>query len=223
MPPHRCTNAVRYCFDRSCLDRHSLDRRWLLRQFALAAAVVFTALPADGAEPAGVVEDLRGEAFAEANAIRRALDRAAPIFLSDEVGTGPGSRLRMRLGRDTVLQLGEQAHLKIDRFLVDAGGEITLQSGALLFDRPSGRTPVPMQVHTPFGLIAVRGTRFFAGPSNGRFGVFVERGTVVVVAATGRVTLHSREGTDFESPGAGPTPVKRWQQPRIRAALDSVR
>jgi len=53
--------------------------------------------------------------------------------------------------------------------------------------------------------------------------VFVERGTVQVVAAAGRVTLHGGEGTDFESPGAAPAPVKRWQEPRIRAALDSVR
>jgi hypothetical protein len=31
----------------------------------------------------------------------------------------------MRLGCDTTIRLGEQARLKIDRFLVDAGGEMT--------------------------------------------------------------------------------------------------
>ena len=41
-----------------------------------------------------------------------------------------------------------------------------------------------------FGLIAVRGTRFFAGPSNNVFGVFVESGSVVV---SGRV-LQSIKG-----------------------------
>jgi hypothetical protein len=38
--------------------------------------------------------------------------------------------------RDTTIRLGEHARLKIDRFLVDAGGEMTLRSGPLLFDRP---------------------------------------------------------------------------------------
>ena len=169
-----------------------------------------------------MVEEVRGQAFAEANSVRRTLAQAAPLFLDEQVGTGSQSRLQMRLGRDTVVRLGEEARIKIDRYLVNAGGEITLQAGPLLFDRPSVRTPEPMQVRTPYGLIAVRGTRFFAGPSNGRFGVFVERGSVAVTAAGARVVLKSGEGTDIEAPGGRPTPVKRWQPPRIRAALDSV-
>jgi ferric-dicitrate binding protein FerR (iron transport regulator) len=79
-----------------------------------------------------------------------------------------------------------------------------------------------MRIRSPFALIAVRGTRFFAGPSNGRFGVFVERGSVAVMAAGQQVVLHDGEGTDVSSPGARPTPVRRWQPPRIRAALASV-
>jgi ferric-dicitrate binding protein FerR (iron transport regulator) len=197
-------------------------RRWFLCHGAPAMLFVFATVRAQGAERAGIVEDVRGEAFAETDAIRRMLDSAAPLFLGDEVGTGAESRLRMLLGRDTTIKLGEQARLKIDRFLVDAGGDITLQSGPLLFDRPPGSGPAPVQIRSPFGLIAVRGTRFFAGPSNGPFAVFVERGMVVVTAAGQQVVLHDGEGTDFASPGARPTPVRRWQPPRIRAALASV-
>jgi ferric-dicitrate binding protein FerR (iron transport regulator) len=184
--------------------------------------LIFVALRAQGAERAGTVEDVKGEAFAEAAAVRRALDRAAPLFLGDTVGTGVESRLGMRLGRDTTIRLGEKARLKIDRFLVNAGGDVTLQSGPLLFDGPPGSGPAPMRIRSPFALIAVRGTRFFAGPSNGRFGVFVERGSVAVIAAGQRVVLHDGEGTDVASPGARPTPVRRWQPPRIQAALASV-
>jgi hypothetical protein len=176
---------------------------------------------AESAERAGAVEEVRGEAFAETAAVRRGLESAAPLFVADQVGTGFQSRLAMRLGRATVVRLGEQSRLTLDRFLVNAGGEITLQSGPMLFDRPAGGAPI--QIRSPFGLIAVRGTRFFAGPSNARFGVFVERGSVAVSAAGSRVVVRAGEGTDIAYPGAAPTPAVRWGEPRIRAALESVR
>jgi len=102
--------------DRPC------NRRWLLRHGALALPFILVGIPARAVERVGSVEDVKGEAFAELEAVRRTLDRAAPIFLADQVVTGVASRLGMRLGRDTTIRLGEQARLKIDRFLVDAGG-----------------------------------------------------------------------------------------------------
>ena len=199
---------------------HFRKRRWLLRTGALALPFILALRPARAVERVGSVEDVTGEAFAELASARRALDRAAPVFLGEEVGTGVASRLRMRLGRDTTVRLGEQARLKIDRFLVDAGGEMTLRSGPLLFDGQPRRAGV--QIRSPFALIAVRGTRFFAGPSNDRFGVFVMRGSVAVAAAGEQVILRQGEGTDIASPGTPPTPVKRWAPERVRAALASV-
>jgi ferric-dicitrate binding protein FerR (iron transport regulator) len=196
------------------------NRRWLLRNGALAVPFILALRPARAAERVGSVEEVTGQAFAELDSVRRPLDRAAPVFLSEEVATGVASRLGMRLGRDTTVRLGEQARLKIDRFLVDAGGEMTLRSGPLLFDGQPRRAGV--QVRSPFALIAVRGTRFFAGPSNDRFGVFVVRGSVAVTSAGKQVILRQGEGTDIASPGMPPTPVKRWADERIRAALASV-
>jgi len=201
--------------DRSC------NRRWLLRHGAPALPIILAVIPASAAERVGSVEDVKGEAFAELDNARRTLDPAAPVFLGDEVATGIASRLGMRLGRDTMVRLGEQARLKIDRFLVDAGGDMTLRSGPLLFDRPPGRAPAAV-IRSPFALIAVRGTQFFAGPSNERFGVFVARGSVAVTSAGQQVILREGEGTDIASPGTPPTPVKRWAPERIRAALASV-
>jgi ferric-dicitrate binding protein FerR (iron transport regulator) len=196
------------------------NRRWLLRNGALAVPFILANRPAQAVERVGSVEEVTGEAFAELESVRRALDRAAPVFLSEEVVTGVASRLGMRLGRDTTVRLGEQARLKIDRFLVDAGGEMTLRSGPLLFDGQPRHAGV--QVRSPFALIAVRGTRFFAGPSNDRFGVFVVRGSVAVTSANKQVILRQGEGTDIASPGMPPTPVKRWAPERIRAAIASV-
>src|ERR1700746_3788765 len=184
---------------------HSCNRRWLLRHGALVLPFILVLRPAGAVERVGLVEDVTGEAFAELESVRRTLDRAAPVFLTEEVVTGLASRLGMRLGRNTTVRLGEQAQLRIDRFLISAGGEITLRSGPLLFDGQPRRAG--MQIRSPFALIAVRGTRFFAGPSNDRFGVFVARGSVTVTSAGQQVILGEVHGTVMASPGVVPPPL----------------
>src|SRR3974377_53327 len=108
------------------------DRRWFLRHGVPVAVLVLHSAKAAGAEQAGTVEEIKGEAFAAAANVRRTLDREAAIFLGDDVGTERESRLSMRLGRDTTIRLGEQARVKIERYLVDAGGQIVLNGGARL-------------------------------------------------------------------------------------------
>jgi ferric-dicitrate binding protein FerR (iron transport regulator) len=120
------------------------------------------------------------------------------------------------------LSLGERTRLRIDRFLVDRGGVLVLGRGAMLLDRPSEPPSAPLEVTTPFGLIAARGTRFFAGPSNGVFGVFVEHGLVSVANRGGRVELRAGQGTNLTSSRIAPTPPVPWGQPRIAAAYASV-
>jgi hypothetical protein len=204
-------------------DVQEFDRRALLRAAAVGAVVLLpTAAQAERAEKVGAVEDIRGEAFAVDQAQRRTLDRAAPLFINDLIGTGANSRLTMLLGKDTTLRLGEQARLTLDRLLVNAGGEITLQSGPILFNRPAGAAPARMRIQSSFGLIAVRGTRFFAGPSNNVFGVFVERGSVSVAAAGTQVIVRAGQGTNIAQPGAAPTAPAPWGAERIRTAIESV-
>jgi len=200
-----------------------LARRSLLRLAGMGLAAL-SARPdqAFARELAGSVEEIRGDAFADAPNERRKLENAAPLFIADEVTTGSQSRLALRLGKDTTVHLGELAHLTIDRYIENAGGELTLQSGALLFDRPAGAEPRPLRIRSSFGLIAVRGTRFFAGPSAGVFGVFVSRGSVSVSAGGQEVILGGGEGTNIAHPGDAPTPPSPWKQPRIDAALEST-
>ena len=186
-----------------------------------AALAALRGATAQKPNPVGHCEYVRGESFAEAGATRRALARDSPIFVADLVSTGPESRLTIHLGENTRLRLGERVRIIVDRYLVDAGGEFRLEAGGMLFDRPSA-TPSPVQVRSPFGLIAVRGTRFFAGPSASVFGVFVERGTVAVSAAGREVVVRPGQGTDIRRPGEPPTPTRAWGEPRIRDALASV-
>jgi hypothetical protein len=200
----------------------SLDRRDILGFVGtLLASAAFHA-PARAGDPAGRVEEIKGEAFADASNQHRALEKASSLFVGDRVATGASSRLTMLLGQDTTIKLGEKAQLVIDQFLSTTGGEISLQSGPLLFDRPSGSKPAAVKIRSSYGLIAVRGTKFFAGPSNGVFGVFVDHGTVAVSGGGSEVVLQAGQGTNLDSPGSKPSAAAAWGPERIRAAFAST-
>jgi hypothetical protein len=175
------------------------------------------------AEPAGQVETSRGECYAQSAAERRDLAPAASVFVGDTVGTGVQSALGLHLGAATEVKLGAEARLRIDRFVVNAGGMLVLERGAMLYDHDAASGPSDVTVRARYGLVAVRGTRFFAGPSNGVFGVFVERGAVTVVGVRVAVSLVTGQGTNIAlHPGAEPTPPAEWGRARIEAALASV-
>src|SRR5260370_11438985 len=95
--------------DRPC------NRRWLLRHGALAFPFILVGTPARAVERVGSVDDVKGEAFAELDAVRRTLVRAAPVFLGDDVATGVASRLGAPLGRPTTISLGGKTRLEIGR------------------------------------------------------------------------------------------------------------
>ena len=198
------------------------DRREILGFVGTLLASTALNTPSSATVPAGRVEEIKGEAFADASNQHRALEKLSSLYVGDRVATGASSRLTMLLGEDTTIRLGERAHLLIDQFLSTTGGEISLESGPMLFERPKVSRPVPMQIKSSYGLIAVRGTKFFAGPSNGVFGVFVDHGTVLVSGGGTEVLLQAGEGTNLTSPGSKPTAAVAWGQERIRAALDSV-
>jgi len=192
------------------------------RFLGAALGMGLVAGPARASTAAGAVEALRGEGYAEVAAARRRLQPAAEVFVGDLVGTQAESAMRVRLGAATHVRLGPEARLKIDRFIVNAGGSLFLEKGGVLVDHPPGAGRFELDLRSPFGLVAVRGTRFFAGPSNGVFGVFVARGAVTVSGGGQAVQLREGQGTDIRAPGAPPGDPAVWGEPRIRAALRLV-
>jgi ferric-dicitrate binding protein FerR (iron transport regulator) len=196
-----------------------IDRRLFV------AGLTVIGLPSHGAfaqsdNVAGKVDEAIGLVTAERRDGQRPLAPQETVFIGDTVATGSASKLGMTLGQETVLRLGELARIKIDRFLVNAGGTIQLNAGPLLLDKP--RTAPPISIRSPFGLISVRGTRLFAGPSRGVFGVFVVNGAVTVRSGGRSVRVRAGFGTDVARPGAAPTTPTRWGEERIRLALASV-
>ena len=200
----------------------ALDRRSALLALLAFGCWPFLAHGAQAAEAAGRVRSGTGRSTGLLNGSLRDLTMRSDVFLQELVQTGVGARLGLSLGAQTRVDLGERTRLKIEKSLVDHGGQLLLERGALLFDRPDATKGGDPVVRTPFAIIAARGTRFFVGPSNGVIGVFVERGEVSVRNNAGAVVLQAGEGTNLTAPDVPPTPPAPWGAARIRAALASV-
>ncbi|MDI7862232.1 FecR family protein [Rhizobiaceae bacterium n13] len=170
-----------------------------------------------------------GRAVNARGSVERRRDKAverlavgAPLIERDAVVTGRKSYAELRLGAATRVFLGGETELVIDRFVAEQGGTLELGAGRMVFDRPEGESKVDMELRTAFGMIGVRGTKFFCGPSRGAFAVFVEHGEVVVSNAGVVQTVRPGQGVDVASPNAPPTDPAEWGQARIEEAYASV-
>src|SRR4249920_2637717 len=90
------------------------------RAAALLAMIALAALAstADAQIRAGDVTALKGEAAAENQNAKRALATGAAVFVDEMVTTGAASRMTLSLGKATIIKLGENVRMKIDRHLV---------------------------------------------------------------------------------------------------------
>ncbi len=191
-----------------------IHRRSLLAGLLLAGLRPESVLARATVE-AGSILGATGENTAQQRGNTRLLAVGDPVYLNDLLMTGERARLSARLGDATRLLLGARTRVRIDKFLVDRGGKLVLERGAILFDRPHDRPSGELSVTTPFGLIAARGTRFFAGPSWGKFGVYVENGVVSVTTRKGSVTLTAGFGTDLAGIDAPPAAPAPWSRLRL--------
>ncbi len=192
------------------------DRRRVLG--GLAAALL--PLPARAAAAVGTATAVAGSATLDRGRGDLALLVGDALHEGDLIRTGPASRAELLLATETQVNLGPQAELLLDRYLADSGGRLAV-GGPVVFDRPDSLPKLDLTVATAFGEIGLRGTRFFAGPSNGVFAVFVQRGSVEVRAAGGTWQLGPGEGLDLPD-GAPPAAAAPWEVPRILAAFASV-
>ena len=204
------------------LSPPAVDRRTVIAGLSALASAIACPRAALAAEPAGQVDTARGLSTGLLNGALRNLEVGFDVYLQELVQTYQAARLGLALGRATHVSLGERTRLKIEKAVVEAGGQLLLERGALLFEREgsdSGDEPV---TRTPLAVIAARGTRYFVGPSNDVIGVFCEEGSVSVRNRGGGVVLGAGEGTDLTSPDVAPTPPAQWGAPRIEAAMASV-
>ena len=172
--------------------------------------------------PVGKVVSLEGTVALKR--ARETLGIAAedPLMIDDRVMTREDGFALLLLDDRTRINLGASSDLTIDQFIVDQGGVISV-GGAMLFDRPAELPPTNISILTAFGRIGVRGTRFFAGPTKGKFSVFVDHGSVSVTGAGVQRILNAGEGVEFAAAGEPPGRVVTWGEARIAAAFASVK
>ena len=198
----------------------SLDRRSVLKHVVTATGLMMMAVAPASAQssPAaiGTVEEIRGDVQAEREGKRRALDHRGEIFAGDMLMTGDAALLVLKLGAATTIKLGAQARLKVERYLADAGGVFDMQAGHMMFERKGKPATEGITFRGAYGLMAVRGTRFYAGPNRGAFALLVGEGRVEVTAGGRSVMVRPQEGIDIKVAGQAPTTPTTWQLPRIR-------
>jgi hypothetical protein len=151
----------------------------LTRGAALAcAALVALAFPAPGAAAdAGLIKVARGSAWIERAGARQPAEVGARVQESDVIATGPDGSVGITFADDSLLSIGPNSTLVIDRFAFDpttqrGSFESTLRSGTLaaVSGRLTRQSPDAMKVRTPSAILGVRGTEFLvrAGASGDR-------------------------------------------------------
>lgn len=194
-------------------------RRHLL--LSLPVALAFAPHFARAAEAIGTTRALNGQAHLIRAGAVGALHSADALMEGDEVLTMAASTAALELFTATQINLGPETRFTLDRFTADLGGVVTV-GGAMVFDRPEDLPKLDLTVQSAFAQIGVRGTRFFAGPSKGVYGIFVARGAIEVRAGGETRRLGPGDGVDIARPGAAPSAVAQWKAPRIAAAFASV-
>jgi len=207
-------------------------RRVPLRQFAVLLIVGLPLIASAADDPAaiGTVDKVENEAKVVSGDTAAAAIIGTPIHMRDELRTGPEGRLKVTFRDDTVLTLGEKASVVVDSYLYDPDqniGETVLQATKGAFRFASGKIKDLKQnkiaVSTPVADIGVRGTEFWGGPLNGKYGVLLLEGEVTVSNQAGSVTLSAAgQGTDIPSPLDPPGPVQAWSADKIARAVATV-
>ena len=153
----------------------------------------------------------------------------AAVNVKDELRTGPKARLQVTFRDNTVLTLGENARVVVDSYVYDpdkSTGEALLQATQGAFRFVTGRLKElkekKIAVSTPVADIGVRGTEFWGGPIDAKYGILLLNGEVAVSNQAGSVTLTPGQGTDIPAPLDAPGEPKTWGAEKIARAIESV-
>lgn len=131
----------------------------------------------------------------EGKATSRTVGVGQPIYLNDEIKTGPNNKLQILLKDQTVFNVGPNSVMTIDKFVFDpTKGELSvgIQKGAFKFvsGKVSNSNPDAMKVKLPNATISVRGTGVAGNVApDGASTVVLLHGVVDVASATGSSTL----------------------------------
>ncbi len=207
----------------------------MTRRVVLCAAVVFAALV--GSSDAqqnrtrvGFVNKVQADARLVFNGASRKAGIGIAVFVDDEVQTGAKSRLEITFKDNSVITVGANAKLKIDKFVFNPDkkqGEFVFSAAKGAFRIATGRIGKiagrRVSVTTPVATIGVRGTEFWGGPIDSQYGVLLLDGIVDVRNPGGAVTLDTPgTGTNISNSTSAPTAPNTWAADKVSRAIDSI-
>jgi ferric-dicitrate binding protein FerR (iron transport regulator) len=201
----------------------------------VATVGVFALLSSAGlaaGQVVGMVTGLVGSASVEraGGAAPTPLALRSEVHEGDTVRTGPGARLRIALRDQSVLSLGADGELKLDRLArvsqsPAAGSLLSLAIGYLRAVIGRLQPDSVFQIRSPSMVAAVRGTDWIESYAAGKTELFVAAGQVLTtdpVDPTNWALLRAGEGVTFMT-GAWHTPVIRWGQQKINRFVEATR
>jgi hypothetical protein len=186
---------------------------------------------ASAADTVGQVIRAQGTVLAVSQGEERALAPGSIVARDDTLETrGAGSRLEIRLIDGAQLALGENASLRVDDLVFNASDAsrsrlslFVLGAFRMVTGQINAAVGGEVQVSAPAASMVIRGTDFWAGPSDGVFGVLLLDGNVEVRTAGGAVTLDAPgEGTSVADANLPPAAVSNWAPDRVQRALAQV-
>jgi hypothetical protein len=144
-------------------------RSILSRNLKYSAALLLALLPytARAADPIGQVKTADGPVTVERGGASQPVAIGDHVFQSDTVVTGAGGSVGITFVDNSMMSLGPDSRLALDKFQFDATTQdgvfdSSLQKGTLAVK--SGQivkqTPEAMHIKTPAALLGVRGTEF---------------------------------------------------------------
>ncbi len=175
----------------------------------------------------GAISDVEGKAEIVSSGESAGAADGAAGHLNDELKTGADGHLQVTFRDDTVLTLGEDAVVVIDRYVFDPDqgvGDVLLTTTQGAFRFATGRlkelSKKDITVATPVAQIGVRGTEFWGGPVDGEYSVLLLAGEINVKNQAGTVTLNKPGlATVIRSRLQAPLRPSLWSADRIQGAL----
>jgi hypothetical protein len=196
--------------------------------FLPAVLVLIASLGAHAADDAvGSISDVEGAAEIVSSGQSAGAADGAAVHMNDELKTGADGHLQVTFRDDTVLTLGEDARVVIDRYVFDPDqgvGDVLLTTTQGAFRFATGRlkdlSSKDITVATPVAEIGIRGTEFWGGPVDGEYSVLLLAGEIDVKNQAGTVRLN-RPGlaTVIRSRLQAPLRPSVWSVDRIERAL----
>ena len=166
--------------------------------FLPAVLVLIASLGAHAADDAvGSISDVEGAAEIVSSGQSAGAADGAAVHMNDELKTGADGHLQVTFRDDTVLTLGEDARVVIDRYVFDPDqgvGDVLLTTTQGAFRFATGRlkdlSSKDITVATPVAEIGIRGTEFWGGPVDGEYSVLLLAGEIDVKNQAGTVRLN---------------------------------